>query len=102
MEGRTPAGAATLSLLVPGLGQVFVGEHWRGALFLASFLLIGVAGLVAGFAALSFVIGVVSAVDAYRAAGLRNDGDPPRQIEPRLWTLLVAALSLVAVALAVS
>jgi TM2 domain-containing membrane protein YozV len=65
---RNPGTAAVLSLLIPGVGQFYNGEFLRGL-----FWLIVTPGLWIGSGGtLGWICHVVSAITAYRRAGVRN------------------------------
>ncbi len=73
---KSPILAALLSLLVTGIGQIYLGRVSRGLVFLSSVLLLGV--LLDGILTfdqlmlVGLVISVVSAWDAYRIANEIN------------------------------
>jgi len=69
---RRPAGAALLSLLVPGLGQIFNGEILRGLFWLVITpgVWLGTGGL------LGWVCHLLSAGTAYHRAELKERSYP--------------------------
>ena len=71
-QTKNPLIAVLLSLLVTGIGQIYLGKVGRGIFFLATVLLIGI--LLEGVLTfdqlmlVGLVISVISAWDAYRIA----------------------------------
>lgn len=65
---RNPGRAAVLSLIIPGVGQFYNGDFWRGViwLILTPGLWIGSGGL------LGWICHVVAAITAYRRAERKN------------------------------
>jgi TM2 domain-containing membrane protein YozV len=65
---KNPGTAAVLSAILPGLGQFYNGEFWRGIFWLivTPGLWIGTGGL------LGWVCHVIAAITAYRRARRRN------------------------------
>jgi TM2 domain-containing membrane protein YozV len=66
---KNPGTAAVLSLVLPGLGQFYNGDFWRGLFWLVVTpgLWIGSGGLLGWFCH------VISAVTAYNRAGFKNE-----------------------------
>jgi TM2 domain-containing membrane protein YozV len=65
---KNPGTAAVLSLIVPGVGQFYNGEFWRGI-----FWLIVTPGLWIGSGGvLGWVCHVIAAITAYKRAERRN------------------------------
>ena len=67
---KNPGTAAVLSLLIPGVGQFYIGDFWRGIfwLIITPGFWIGSAGL------LGWICHVIAAYTAYRRAGDKNRG----------------------------
>jgi TM2 domain-containing membrane protein YozV len=65
---RNPGVAAVLSVLIPGIGQFYNGDFWRGIfwLILTPGMWLGTGGL------LGWVCHVISAFTAYRRAERKN------------------------------
>jgi TM2 domain-containing membrane protein YozV len=65
---KNPGAAAVLSLLIPGVGQFYNGEFWRGIFWLivTPGLWIGTGGL------LGWIAHIVAAITAYKRAERRN------------------------------
>ncbi len=65
---KNPGAAAVLSLLIPGVGQFYNGDFWRGLFWLivTPGLWIGSGGL------LGWICHVIAAITAYNRAGLKN------------------------------
>lgn len=74
-----PGLAAALSLLVPGLGHLLIGERGRGAIWLAGWLVLALLSGAAHSPAVVILM-VVAAVDAYalarRPTGAEEHGPP--------------------------
>jgi TM2 domain-containing membrane protein YozV len=74
---KHPGTAAVLSVLLPGIGQFYNGDFWRGIFWLivTPGMWIGTGGL------LGWVCHVIAAVTAYRRAEWKNqqsiEGDEP-------------------------
>lgn len=77
MEDKSPVLAAILSLIIPGLGQLYNGQVAKAFIcvlisvfiFLTIFILIGIL--------LTPVWWVLCAYDAYKTATIINEGDEP-------------------------
>lgn len=67
--GKNPVIAMVLSLLIVGIGQIYNGDHKKGAYMLVGAIISG----IISFGLLWFVIAIWSAVDAYQVA----NGDKP-------------------------
>jgi TM2 domain-containing membrane protein YozV len=67
-DRKNPGTAAVLSLLIPGVGQFYNGDFWRGIFWLivTPGLWIGSGGL------LGWICHVISAVTAHSRAQLKN------------------------------
>ena len=65
---RSPGRAAVLSLIIPGVGQFYNGDFWRGVIWLivTPGLWIGSGGL------LGWICHVVAAITAYKRAERKN------------------------------
>jgi TM2 domain-containing membrane protein YozV len=65
---KNPGTAAVLSLVLPGLGQFYNGDFWRGIFWLivTPGLWIGSGGL------LGWICHVIAGITAYNRAGLKN------------------------------
>ena len=65
---KNPGTASVLSLILPGTGQFYNGDFWRGVFWLivTPGMWIGTGGL------LGWVAHVISAITAYRRANLKN------------------------------
>ena len=65
---KNPGSAAVLSLLIPGVGQFYNGDFWRGVIWLiiTPGFWIGSAGL------LGWICHVIAAITAYKRAELKN------------------------------
>lgn len=65
---KSPGTAAVLSLVLPGTGQFYNGDFWRGVfwLIITPGFWIGSAGL------LGWICHVIAAVTAYKRAELKN------------------------------
>ncbi len=65
---RHPGTAAVLSLVIPGVGQFYNGEFWRGIfwLIITPGMWIGTGGF------LGWICHVLSAITAYRRAAFKN------------------------------
>ena len=65
---RNPGAASVLSLLVPGVGQFYNGDFWRGLFWLivTPGLWIGSGGM------LGWICHVIAAITAYKRARLKN------------------------------
>lgn len=65
---KNPGAAAVLSLVIPGVGQFYNGDFWRGVFWLivTPGLWIGSGGL------LGWVCHVIAAVTAHKRAGRKN------------------------------
>lgn len=90
---KSTAGAIALGTLIFGTGHLYVGETRRGALILLAAVLgaVGIANAVdpPGPILIPVVVGVYSAVDAYRAAVRHNGGVGPREVTGGIWALVV-------------
>lgn len=90
---KATAGAVALGILIFGAGHLYVGEGRRGALiFLAAVLgAIGIANAAEppGPILVPVVVGIFSAVDAYRAAVRHNEGTAPREVTGGVWALVI-------------
>ncbi len=85
---RSPLLAALLSLLVPGSGQILLGERWRGLAFFLTILVLGASVIGLGAVALLAPLGLLwlwGALDAYRLAV----GRPLRTTVPVLLAILI-------------
>jgi TM2 domain-containing membrane protein YozV len=69
---KNPGTAAVLSLLIPGVGQFYNGDFWRGLFWLivTPGLWIGSGGL------LGWICHVIASITAYRRASLHTLGFP--------------------------
>jgi len=81
---KSPGVAAILSLLIPGLGQIYVGRVGRGLLilFIVMPLTFVIASLTLIFVFLPLIIWIWQIFDAYNLAKKYNDyllsiGQPP-------------------------
>jgi TM2 domain-containing membrane protein YozV len=65
---RHPGTAAVLSLIIPGVGQFYNGDFWRGVFWLivTPGMWIGTGGLF------GWVCHVIAAITAYKRANLKN------------------------------
>lgn len=65
---KNPGAAAVMSLILPGIGQFYNGDFWRGIFWLivTPGLWIGSGGL------LGWICHIVSAITAYNRAGFKN------------------------------
>ena len=65
---KSPGTAAVLSLLIPGIGQFYNGDFWRGVfwLIITPGFWIGSAGL------LGWICHIIAAITAYKRAELKN------------------------------
>jgi TM2 domain-containing membrane protein YozV len=65
---KNPGTAAVLSLIIPGVGQFYNGDFWRGIfwLILTPGMWIGTGGLF------GWVCHVIAAITAYRRANVKN------------------------------
>ncbi|MEJ7787676.1 MAG: zinc ribbon domain-containing protein [Solirubrobacteraceae bacterium] len=99
---KSPLGAAILSFVVPGLGHFYLGEGWRGGIFLASFLIATLAAIVTGTIGPGWIIGLIGLVDAYRGAKEYNATGQRRAVGTGLWIMLgfVIALATAGIVLA--
>ena len=97
---KSPAGAAVLSLVIGGLGQLYVGEVTRG---LAYFAMIGIS-VVAGYATDTSgpgpIVASFAAVDAYRGAKHFNGVGRPRGVTAGVWVGLALIAIMASVAMA--
>jgi TM2 domain-containing membrane protein YozV len=66
-EPRKPGIAMLLSLIVPGLGQLYNGQLTKAIVFF-------IAGVAAWCVVLGFIVHVVAAIEAYQAADKMNRG----------------------------
>lgn len=66
---KHPGTAAVLSLLIPGVGQFYNGDFWRGIFWLivTPGMWIGTGGL------LGWVCHVIAAITAYKRANAKNE-----------------------------
>lgn len=94
---KSAAGAAVLSFVIPGLGHFYLGEGWRGGVFLASFLVAVLGAIYTETIGPAWIIGIIGAVDAYRGAKLADGGPdaPVREVTTPVWTMLGAVIALV-------
>ena len=65
---KSPGTAGVLSLLIPGVGQFYNGDFWRGIfwLIITPGFWIGSAGL------LGWICHIIAAITAYKRAELKN------------------------------
>ena len=65
---KNPGTAAVLSLIIPGIGQFYNGDFWRGIFWLivTPGMWIGTGGLF------GWVCHVIAAITAYKRATLKN------------------------------
>ena len=65
---KNPGTASVLSLLIPGVGQFYNGDFWRGVFWLVVTpgMWIGTGGM------LGWVCHVIAAITAYKRANLKN------------------------------
>ena len=96
---KSPGGAAILSLVIPGLGHLYLGEHWRGGVLIATFVLALVGAFATDTLGPGGLVAIIGAVDAYRGGKDANAGSPLRDVGRGLWILLAVVLALVAYAL---
>lgn len=87
---KSECGTAVMGLLLPGVGHFYAGENRRGLVVLGAALLavVGFFGFRVGVIAVP-VVGIVSAVDAFRAAKIYNAGGEPRSPSGGIWALVV-------------
>lgn len=66
-----PVLAGAMSLLVPGLGQIYLGQTAKGLLFLALII----AGAITGGLS-HIVLALYAAIEAYKLSQMRRNGEP--------------------------
>jgi hypothetical protein len=99
---KSPVGAAVLSLVIPGLGHYYVGEGWRGSVFLISFGLATLGAISTGTVGPGWIIGLVGLVDAHRGAKSWNESSRHRGVGNGLWVMLGVVVAMVSAAIALS
>ena len=65
--GKSAGVAALLSLVLAGLGQLYLGERGRGALYLFATVLAVAGGIATETVGPAPIIGIIAAFDAYRS-----------------------------------
>nr|MBA3890826.1 hypothetical protein [Gemmatimonadaceae bacterium] len=98
---KSAAGAAILSLVIPGLGHFYLSEGWRGGVFLATFIVATFGAFATGTIGPGWIIGIIGAIDAYSGAGSLNAQGRLREVSGGLWGMLAAVIVLVAVGVAI-
>ena len=98
---KSAFGAGVLSLVVPGLGHFYLGEGWRGGVFLATFAIAVLGAFATDTIGPGWIIGIVAAVDAYHGARARDAGGR-RGVTTAMWVMLTVVIALVTVATALA
>jgi len=98
-QEKSPAGAALLSFIVPGLGHFYIGEGWRGGVFLITILISIGAAVATSTAGPGLIIGIIGLVDAYRGAKEYNATGHLRGVGPGIWVMLAIIVVLATVAI---
>lgn len=99
-SGRSVGGATVLSLVVAGLGQLYLGETKRGLLYLASVAVCLYGAVVAAFPGPVVLLSIGSAIDAYQSSKAMKAGAAPRGASGPMWAVLAATLVIVSVGVA--
>lgn len=92
--GKSPGGAALLSLVIPGLGQAYVGEWWRGAAFFLAFGFATFVAFVLDLIGPGWLIGLIAMVDAYKGGRSLQGGARPRAVGRLGWAVLACSVAL--------
>jgi hypothetical protein len=99
---KSAGGAVALSLVVPGLGHVYVGEGWRGAVYIICFALAVLGAFATDTIGPAPIVGIISMVDAYRGATQYNSTGATRGVTAGVWLLLTVLVLVVSIAVAKS
>jgi TM2 domain-containing membrane protein YozV len=76
-----PTTAAVFSFFIPGVGQMMNGQGVKGALLLmASFIITTFFGMTS-FGVVSLIVRIIAAIDSYRIAERRRNGEVVRESE---------------------
>jgi TM2 domain-containing membrane protein YozV len=99
---KSAGGALVLGLVIPGLGNLYVGEVWRGVAYLAAALVSIVAAIATDTIGPGFIIAIISAFDAYNGAHHLNSTGTVRAVTGGVWAVLIVVIVLASIAIGVA
>jgi TM2 domain-containing membrane protein YozV len=99
-ERKSVAGATILSLVIGGLGQLYLGETRRGIAYLATIGISVVAAVATDTVGPSLIISLIAAIDAYQSAKTYNELGRLQGVTGPIWAMIAVVATLAAVGIA--